>query len=287
MAYGRTLTAQSDQGKARAAYDYGEKGAGEYLDPHQRSAYENVMKEINTPMAVGMGFRRQIPEIGRREDLLKQMGRLRDVAGANALGDFESFASGFAKPHRAHASKGFLTEDLAGPASLPTPSAHPRHMSEKTDTGENWYQRYANLAGNVLDDKAFAGLGRRGDPRGGEAAAEAYGTDARVQLRDKFRNMRLGIDTPDIRSSGQGGMGFNRNAPKDDFLYDQDAKDRLFKAQSAYGATIGRAVKRGVTNEDRAAAQAAYDRVLGNLPDVLRYNPEDLYAGTWNPTGYS
>jgi len=285
MAYGRTLTKQSDQGKSRAAYEFGERSATDYLSPHQKAAYESTLKEINTPMDVGMGFRRQIPEIGRREDLLKQMGRLRDVAGANALGAFEDFAAGFAKPHRAHASKGFLTQDFAGPESLPDPSAHPKHMSQKNEAGETWYQRYANLAGNVLDDQSFAGLGRKGDPRGGEAAAQAYATDARVALRDKFRNMRLGVDVPNLSPNAMFG-GMSDPSQANDILYDQDAKDRMMRARSAYGATLGRATKRGITNEDRAAAQAVYDRIMGNLPDVLKNNPEDLYAGTWNPAGY-
>ena len=321
-AYGRKITAQGDQGRSQEAYKWAEGETTDYLTPEQQSAYKTSRATYDASMPAGLGFRKQRPEIAKREQALSQAMRLRDVAGTRALGAFEEHArTNLSKPFKLHADQGFIEGVDLGPDSMPEMTAHQGRMSlvdKKMNPEENtWWQRYENMRTGIrAEDKEFKGFS---DPT---AVAE----DARVKLRDKFRAMRMGQDLPEIKviSSGNKFKGYKGSFKEDPtgMIFDPNfkaaavakkmkgkSKGGLFGAIKSGGPLgamkeTGMLDKMGMMNKPlgymsgKMLDQMGYDNIYKGLPstpsinhpgtfgsfyDELQMRPEDIYAGTWTP----
>lgn len=230
--YGREVKAQKGQ---KVDYTFQERPAEEFLtDPVQRSAYERGLAEYNAAMPSGLSFKAQKKEIDRREQIYDQVRRLRDLAGVNALGEFESFASSLGRSTKASAPAGFLSERRIGVESpLPTLGG-----AEKDKSRAEFLKRYQDIQGKAVDDRPFMGI-----------SAAGVTEDERVKLRDRFRNMRLGIDVPE-RTSG---------SPMISPYLEHPFATRLSE---------------GKTDKFTMAKEVDWEK-------VMRERPEDIYAGTW------
>jgi len=320
--YGRNIRAQGDAGRSQEAYKWAEGTAEEYLTPEQQAAYKTSRATYGAAMPVGLGFRKQRPEIAKREQALSQAMRLRDVAGTRALGAFEEKArTELSKPYKLKAEQGFIEGVDLGPDSMPEMTAHQGRMSlvdKKMNPEENtWWQRYENMRTGIrADDPAFKGF----------SDAQATADDARVQLREKFRAMRMGQNLPEIKvkSSGSKLKGY-KGTFKDDptgMIFDPSFKAAAvgikmkgkskggilgaFKQGGPMGVMkeTGMMDKLGMMNKplgyvsDKMYDQMGYDNIYKGLPsapsishpgnfgglyDELQMRPEDIYAGTWTP----
>jgi len=201
MAYGRSITAQKG---GNIDYRFAERGASDYLNPTQQIAYSNALTEAAKPMDAGTkDFKTQRKQIESREYTMEQVNRLRDLAGMNALGEFDAYRQNFSKPYKVNASRGFLADEEVGAESgalvddtrklktVEDQRASTVQGFRDVEKGNTWAQRYEALRKpRTLSDKAWNYGGSQGNMQ--------TAGDERIALREKFKNMRLGIDIPNI-----------------------------------------------------------------------------------------
>lgn len=327
MAYGRNITAQKG---ARTDYTYAQRSASDYLNPTQQIAYGNALAEAAKPMDTkNKDFKTQRKQIEDREYTMEQVNRLRDIAGINALGEYDIVRQDFSKPYKLNTSQGFLTDEKVGAESgalekdtrrlgtVEDQRANTTMGFRDVQKGNTWMERYEALRKpRTLSDKAWN--------YGGSAGNAAASGDERVMLRERFKQMRLGVDLPrvSVNTSGNKMKGYDVRFNEDptgmifDKGFKQTAMNIAMRGKNSQGAlknlrhtshgslilgglggdfispliNAANAPKYGANVWGGSAAGHSgpndpFAGKYGQLNQQLMLNPEDIYAGTWGYTG--
>lgn len=185
--YGRHIASQRGRG---GDYTYGAREAASYLSGEMADAYRTNTAFLAKPMQGDkFGYKKAKPAITQREDALQSVNRLRDIAGMNALGEFQKYAIGFSKPWKVHTTdEGFLTEETfnLGEGS-PEAKDTGKKMSRKEGSDKTWTERYNALktAQPTTPDTAFS------------YANENWNQDSRLALKEQFQAARRGEGVSD------------------------------------------------------------------------------------------
>ena len=120
--YGRSGVAVGGKGgvSLHEAYSYGPKDTSQYLTGGLGAEYASSKSTMNKDLSVyetqtGKGSRETAQQLHAKKKAKQNIGRLREIAGATAVGDFLDFANTKGRGSKARASKGLLTGESYAP----------------------------------------------------------------------------------------------------------------------------------------------------------------------------
>lgn len=116
--FGREGVAVGGKGgmKKGGVYDFGAKSAGEYLSGGIASQYaqaaSTLRSDLSSPQDMGVPG-----QLAAKASAKSSIGKLRDLAEANAVGEFTKFAESKGRASQATASQGLVTGETYAPES--------------------------------------------------------------------------------------------------------------------------------------------------------------------------
>jgi hypothetical protein len=117
-AYGRSGLAVGGKGgmSKSGAYEFGAKSAGEYLSGGLAGEYAQASSVLRSDIAGGANTA-NIGQLSAKMGARKNIGKLRDIAQSQAVGEFLDFAGTKGRGSQATASQGLVTGETYAPES--------------------------------------------------------------------------------------------------------------------------------------------------------------------------
>ena len=117
--YGRAGVAVGGKGgmSKGGAYEFGAKSAGEYLSGGLAGEYAGAAGTLRSDIAGGANPD-NVGQLSAKIGARKSIGKLRDIAQANAVGEFLDFAGTKGRGSQATASQGLVTGETYAPESI-------------------------------------------------------------------------------------------------------------------------------------------------------------------------
>lgn len=146
--YGRFgLAVGGKGGRSKSGYyDFGAKSAGEYLSGGLASEYAQAASSLRSDIAGGADAA-NVGQLSAKIGARQNIGKLRDIAQANAVGSFLDFAGGKGRGSQATASQGLITGETYAPEST---------AGFESAAGQNYFgSRYGGVPSGY--GKAMAG----------------------------------------------------------------------------------------------------------------------------------
>jgi len=200
--YGRSAKAGTGQTLGQA-YDFGPQAAQAYLSGDLAREYQAqssvISKDLPTEVGGGKRSRQVEAQIAGKSAAKKSLGKLREIASANAVGSFLKFAHSKGRGSMATASQGFLTVD---PISGYGEGAQAQTEGRLGGWGKHQKRIRRQLGvsrGAPLADAAAA-LKERTTASFTPGAAMTYrgatgGGDSRAALHQSFQRLKAGAST--------------------------------------------------------------------------------------------
>lgn len=219
--YGRKGVAVGGKGGLGlyASYRYAPQDPGKYLTGSLASEYSGAQATMKKDFptfsggdtAASVGVESQI---AAKKKAKKSIGRLRDVAGANAVGSFLDFAQSRGRSSLARAPKGLLTGESYGPGAGTTAQTEGSLGASQ----EHQYRLKRGLGLNILSDMSGAERPETATALKDVATAKflpggaidyrgAMGSDPRAALHQSFERLRGGSSTAKKEFGYKSSMG--------------------------------------------------------------------------------